>query len=158
MPLTNEVKVALDTLTAALDAPPVVAAPATPWFLDTSSPAPTVPLTDLNDVAEIKRYMAHGLRPNLTRGVAESDWAKYLNFARAVYTAPTPQIANMLIRNSGELDPDVAVYAILGGGTQGGMFGPLEIFASQATIPNLTAAAAWMTGVPDPNGPGASGR
>jgi hypothetical protein len=148
----------LNQLQTDLNAPVAPPAPAIPWFKDRSEPAPTTPITDLNDVAALKQAMAWGLRANLTRGVAESDWPKYLAYAEAVYLATLPQIASTLVHNAGNLDPDVAVYLILGGGTQGGVFAPLELFVSQSTVPDLPHAAAWLIGVPAPGGPGPSGQ
>ena len=147
MPMTDAEKTAfLQVVTGYIDGLPAPAAPAVLWFEDTSSPPPTEPLTDLTNVAEIKRYMAHGFKPNLQRGVAESDWPKYLALAKAVYTATLPQIADMLVRGAEFLDSDTAVELLLGGGTQGSTFTSLSFYVAQPTVPDISHAAAWLTG------------
>lgn len=158
MPLTNDEKAKIiAAVTAAVDGVP--AQPPPPpivWYKDTTTPAPTVPLTDFTNESELKRYMAHGVRANLTRGVAESDWTKYLAIADKVFNAASPQEANVACPGAGYFTPDVAVYLILGGGTQGGTFTPISIFAGWNTGYSLTQAAEWLINVPV--GPGPSGQ
>jgi hypothetical protein len=129
---------------------PIVAPPteAVVWYKDTSSPVPTEILTDLTNVTELKRYCAHGLKANLKRGVAESDWQTYLGYADGVYAAQSPQEADAVVMGAGKYDQDTAVELILLGGTQGGGLGqPLSTFAPKPGM-NFSEVAAWLVGVP----------
>lgn len=127
-----------------------------PWYRDISSPAPTTPLTDLNNEAEVKRYMAHGMRPNLKRGVAVSDWAMFLGLCDKIAAAGSPQEADAVIAGAGRFSPDVAILLILGGGTQGGGMIPMSIFAPWGSGFDMAAAAEWLVALPGEAGP--SGR
>lgn len=155
MPLTHEEKSAIiAAVTAAVDGTPTVAAPAVPWYRDTTSPVPTAPLADVSNVDEIKRYAAHGFKTNLKRGVAVSDWAASLAVCDAIVAAQTPDAANAIMAGAGYFAPDVAVLLILGGGTQGGMFQPKSIFAPWGSGFDIVAAAAWLVALPGEAGPG----
>lgn len=154
MPLTQiEKQTILDAVAAALVAN-VETAPTVAWYRDTSSPLPTAPLADTSNVDEIKRYAAHGFRTNLKRGVAASDYPKYLTLCDKVVAAQTPDEANAILAGAGYFAPDVAVLLILGGGTQGGMFQPLSIFAPWGSGFGMIAAAAWLVALPGEAGPG----
>jgi hypothetical protein len=126
------------------------------WYRDTSSPVPTVPLNDLTDVDALKRYLAHGFRANLTRGVATQDWDQALKYADGVFNASTPQEANAAMGNAGNFDPDTAVELILGGATQGSaMTGGVTIYAQPMGM-SFTDAAVYL--IATPGIPGPSGR
>lgn len=151
MSLTPEQTNALNNLLAAFGAP---AAPAGPWWRDTSSPVPTAPLADLANEGEVKRYMAHGLRPNLKRGVAPKDFPAMLAIADKIAAATSPQEADAVISGAGSFAPDVAILLVLGGGAQG--FGPFQapsIFAPWGSGFDIPAAAAWLTAAPGFAGP-----
>lgn len=151
MPLNAEQKLA-QILSIITDSP--VSAPVVPWYRDTSGPVPTGPLADVNDVAAIKNYMAHGFRTNYTRGVAESDWNTMLNYCDKIAAAQSPQEADSVIAGAGHFAPDVAINLVLGGGTQGGGFSPLTIYAPWGSGFDMVQSAAWLSALPGTAGPG----
>lgn len=157
MPLTTEEKAAIiAAVTAAVDGTPSApAAPALPWYKDTSSPVPTVPLTDLTNEAEVKRYMAHGLRPNLKRGVAPKDWPAYIAIADRIAAAATPDEANLVMPGAGYFAPDAAILLVLGGAVQGmGPFQSPSLFAPWGAGFDIAHAADWLDAQPGFAGPG----
>jgi hypothetical protein len=127
------------------------------WYRDTSSPVPTEPLSDVTNVEEIKRYMAHGYRTNLKRGVAESDWNAKLVKCDEIYAATTPAEKEAAIAGASYFAPEVAVNLVLGGGTQGGGFSPETIFAPWGSNFDMVQSAAWLVALPNSAGPGPSG-
>jgi hypothetical protein len=151
MPMTAEQKLA--QILAIVTGNPVDAPP-TPWYRDTSTPVPTEPLADVTNVEEIKRYMAHGYKTDLTHGVAPSDWATMLTYCDKIAAAQSPQEADAVIAGAGHFPPDVAINIVLGGGTQGGGFSPLSIFAPWGSGFDMVQSAAWLTALPGTPGPG----
>ncbi len=150
MALTTEQQKALNAFLATLG----VASDPVVWYRDTSTPVPTEPLADVTNVAEIKRYMAHGFRTNLKRGTAPQDWDARLTLCDGVYAAKTPQEADAIVPGAGHFDPDTAVNLILGGGVQGGLFTPLTIYAPWGSGFDMVSSAAWLVAAPGYAGPG----
>lgn len=134
-----------------------VAVGATPWYRDTSGPAPTGPLADVSDVAAIKNYMAHGYRTNYARGVAESDWDAKLIKCDQIAAAGSPQERDAVIAGAGHFEPDVAINLVLGGATQGGGFSPETIYAPWNSNFDMVQSAAWLSALPN-SGAGPSGQ
>lgn len=128
----------------------------TPWYRDTSSPMPGGPLEDVTNVDEIKRYTAHRLRTNYSYGVAEQDWATMLNYCDKIFASQTPQEREAVIAGAGHFSSDVAINLVLGGGTQGGGFSPLMIYAPWGSNFDMVQSAAWLSALPN-SGAGPSG-
>lgn len=152
MPYTAEQKLAQ---ILAIVTETAVSAPVTPWYRDTSTPAPTGPLGDVTNVDEIKRYMAHGYRTNFTRGVASSDWNAMLSVCDKIAAATSPQEADLVIMGAGQFTQDVSINLVLGGGAQG--FGPFQtpsIFAPWGSGFDMVSSAAWLSALPGGAGPG----
>lgn len=131
------------------------APPAVPWFKDTSGPAPTTPLTGPDDEEADKRYAAFGFKIDMGRGVAPQDFPRMVEICEGIARATSPQEADAAIKNAGFFPPDVAIYLVLTGCTQGfSQFMTPNIFAPKniQTIKDaaLYAVAKWTGGA----GPG----
>lgn len=150
MPLNPTQQTALNAFLATLDQTPSAEIP---WWHATGA-APTVPLADPTNEAELKRYMSFGLKYNLGRGVAQQDFPTYLSIADQLNAAATPQAADLILANAGKFPTDVAIYITLAGGVQGlGPFQSASIFAP-ATIQTIADAAKWAVGTYPGPGPG----
>jgi hypothetical protein len=156
MPLTKTQQDALNAFLATLDLTP---ATPTPWWHQTGS-APTSPLTDITNEAELKRYMSFGFRADLTRGVAPSDFERYRRYADDVGRAEGgPENADAAIAGAGRYPTDTAIFLLLGGAGQGGDSGWARPYLyAPWTIQTIPEANAYLTGVVLPSDPGASGR
>lgn len=131
-------------------------APATPWW-HSEGDAPTKPLPDADNETEDKRYASFGLRFDLSRGIAPSDFPHMVEICDRLGAAQSPTEAEAIIANAGNFPTDVAIYLVLTGATQG--FSPFltpSIFAPAAiqTIRDaaLYAAAKWNGTGPGPGG------
>jgi hypothetical protein len=123
------------------------------WFV-ASGPTPTVPITDLSNESELKRYAAHGLKANLVRMVQTESLPNYAAVAKRMKAATTPEAAETIIKGASNYPTDVAIYVMFIGGVQG--TGPLETpsFFAPASIQTIRQAAAWSMGVVLPGDPG----
>ncbi len=147
MPLTPDQQSKLNAFLASIGSSPL------PWYRNPTGDKPTGP-GDATSEDEIKRYMAWGYRINYTRGVTEHDWNFYLSKVDEVWAATSPQAADAVVGGAGHFTMDVDALLILGGGTQGGGFAPLSIFAPWNSGFNLVQASNWLTALPGPAGPG----
>lgn len=143
----------LDSLGIVTVTPPTP--PAVAWYKDNAGPAPAIPLANADDEEADKHYAAYGLKIDLTRGVAASDDAAMISICDGIARATSPQEAETAIKGAGFFPPDVAIYFVRTGCTQG--FSPFMtpmIFAptSIQTIREaaLYAVAKWTGG----SGPG----
>lgn len=152
----------LDAVSAALDGvtvpppPPVL-----PWFEDRTSPVPTEPLADPNDVEGIKRYAAHFLRTNLRRGVAPQDEGAFLSISRRLWAVPDTapsSAADAILPGAGSFSKDVAILLVQGGAVDGlGPFQSAHLSAPLGSAFDMVSAAAWLAANP-PKVEGVSGR
>ena len=151
----------LSAVSAALDGVTVPPPPPTvPWYRDTSSPVPTVPLGLNASEAEVKAYAAHGLKTNLRRGVAPSDFPTFLAIADRLYAVPDTapsSAADAILPGAGYFSKDVAILLVLGGAVQGlGAFQTASLAAPWGAGFDLIAAAAYLAALP--GDAGVSGR
>ncbi len=162
--LNSEQKAAiLAAVSAALDGVTVPPPPPTvPWYRDTSSPVPTVPLADVTDVASIKRYAAHGFRTNLRRGVAPENFPTYLAIADRLAAVPDTApstAADAILPGTGNFDKDVAILLVLGGAVQGlGPFQTASLNSPWGAPFDMVEAAAYLSRTPGQDDAGVSGR
>lgn len=147
MPLTPTQQAALNAFLATLDLEP---SGPTPWWHATGTP-PTVPLSDVTNEEELKRYMSHGLKSNLARGVSAADFPSYVTICDQLAAAENK---DLVIAGASKFPTDVAIYLVLAGGVQGlGPFQSASIYAP-ATCQTITDAAGWAVGTYSPAGPG----
>jgi hypothetical protein len=154
MPLTQAEKQGLiAAITAALNAS-VETEPGVPWYKDNTGPAPTTPLPNADDEEADKHYAAYGLKYDLTRGVAPSDDAAMIAICDQIAAATTPQQAEAAIKNAGYYPPDVAIYFVRTGCTQGFSAFMQPMIMANPVIQTIRDAALYAVGKWNGTGPG----
>lgn len=135
------------------DTAPVAANDPSAWLRPAGMP-PTVPLTELSNEGELKRYAVWGFKMDLTRGVDPNDFPKMLGLAVDVMRAGTQDAAEGVVGRASLFPPEVAAYGLLTGCTQGFSAFSTPKLTFPPNIQSIAQAAAYAAFKPIPDAPG----